>query len=503
MSKVRIVPISEYDDLDAVGLAELVARGDVSPEELLAEAVQRIEQTHAQLNVVVYRDDERARRKIGDGLPAGPLRGVPLLVKETMPIADMPLTFGSVLLRDHIASETHAFVRRLEASGCVVVGRTNMGEFGLLPTTESTLFGPAHNPWSLAHSPGGSSGGSAAAVAARIVPLAHGDDGGGSIRIPAAHCGVFGLKPSRHRTPNSVRDPIGYVAGGCLTRSVRDSAVALDVLSTPDRGERVLLPPPAGSFRTAAERDPASLRIAFCTSSFGGQETHPDCVAAVQSAARLCEELGHRVEEARPAIDQGRYQEAFLVVWAMAAGQVDRLLQKRLEQISPRLFASLWRSPLVRDLAMQVLALHFGRPPLERFTRRLIAIDRRHTPGDVWIANQALRDAEYLLAKLLGEYDLLLTPTLGEPPWLIGELDLTQSDDALRARLNRYVAFTPLCNTSGYPALSVPLFWNAEGLPIGVQFVGPYAGEELLFELAGQLERARPWTDRRPPVCAG
>lgn len=492
----------EYESLDALGLAELVARREVSPLELLEEAIARIERTHPQLNAVIDRQYDRARAAITRGLPAGPFRGVPFLVKEALPIAGMRLSMGSVLLRDHVATETHSLARRLEASGLVTLGRTNMGEFGLLPTTESTLLGPARNPWAPERSPGGSSGGSAAAVAARLVPLAHAEDGGGSIRIPAAHCGLVGLKPSRYRTPDSfARDPLGYVATGGVSRSVRDTAALLDLLSVPDPSERVWLPQPQRPFLDCAGRDPPPLRIAFSTHSFTGRRAHPDCVAAVESVAALCRDLGHRVEEARPAIDGDRYNAAFLVLWAMAAGYSERAIAERLEQHhAPRLLAPWLRHAWLRDWLLRLATLRTGHPPFEAFTRRLIALDRRHTPGDLWLANQALRDAERALVEFFVAHDLLLTPTLGEPPWPLGEVERLRTEAELRDRLYRYVAFTPIANTSGLPALSLPLAWSPDGLPIGVQCLGPYASEELLLGLAGQLERARPWAHRRPPI---
>ncbi len=496
------MPIAEYDTLDAIGLAKLVERGAIGPAELLEEAIARIERTHPQLNAVVDRQYARARAAVARGLPAGPLRGVPLLVKEDLPIAGMRLSFGSVLLRDHVARETHAVARRLRASGLVCVGRTNMSELGLLPTTEPALFGPTRNPWSLERSPGGSSGGSAAAVAARVVPLAHGSDGGGSIRIPASHCGLVGLKPSRARTPDSpARDPLGTITELCLTRSVRDTALVLDLLSVPDPPERVLLPAPPRPYRELVERDPGRLRIAFTTTSFSGRRAHPDCVAAVEAAARLCAELGHEVEEAEPRIDGRRFNDAFLVLWAMAAGYCARAVLERLVQDGfPRRAVGLCERRLGFEALLRVTAWRLGAAPLEPFTRRLIDIDRRHTPGDLWLANQALRDAEHALTSFLGEHDLLLTPTMGEPPWRVGELDLTASDAVLRDRLFHYVAFTPLANTTGLPAVSLPLHWSAEGLPIGVQFIAPYGREDRLLGLAGALERARPWSGRRPPV---
>ncbi len=306
---------SEYLQYDALGLAGLLRRGEVSPAELLETAIRRVERLNPSINAVVDKLYDRARERIATRQLDGPFAGVPFLLKDMILYEGARISFGSVFLHDNIARESHEMVRRMERAGLVIMGLTNASELGLLPLTESTMFGPARNPWNRDHSTGGSSGGAAAAVAAGMVPMAHGSDGGGSIRIPASACAVFGLKPSRGRNPRSAADESqGLTVEHCLSISVRDSAAFLDATHGHVPGQRWIDPPAPASFQETLDEDPPALRIAFSTRDFTGHPAHPHCVAAVEDAARLCEGLGHHVEEAHPHIDGTVFNRAFMTI---------------------------------------------------------------------------------------------------------------------------------------------------------------------------------------------
>ena len=495
--------IDEYAAHDAVALAALVRRGEVSPDELLDAAIARVEQLNPRLNAVIDRLDDRARAALGRGLPDGPLRGVPFLIKDMIPLEGATLSMGSVLLRNNVAPVSHRVIERLEQAGLVIFGRTNAPEFGLVPTTEPALYGPTHNPWDPEHTPGGSSGGPAAAVAARMVPVAHGNDGGGSIRIPASHCGLFGLKPSRGRNPQRpVDEPDGFTANHVLSRTVRDSAILLDATRGAEPGDRFWAPDPERPYAEVIQAAPPPLRVAWTVTDFSGQRAHPDCVAAVEQTVRLLEDLGHPVEEAAPAIDGGAFGEAFMVLWSMIVGMVFKLApQVMAEKGLPGPLAKILGQRKIMEIFTGVPLAPLGKPGLEKMTRRLSAIEAGLTPADAWIAWQTLLEAGYALADFFASYDLLLSPVVAGPPWRLGHLDENAPIDALKADLLRYVAYTPIGNTAGTPAMSVPLHWNDQGLPIGVQLMAPWPREDRLFALAAQLERARPWADRKPPVA--
>ncbi len=468
----------ELAALDATAQAELVRRKQLKPIELIEAAIARIEATNSKLHAVVTplyeRARERARRPVGDG----PFTGVPTLLKDLLPVEGVRITYGSVFFKDHVATHTAEVTRRMEAAGLVLVGVSSSPEFGLLPTTEPVLHGPTRNPWSLDHSPGGSSGGAAAAVAAGLVPIAQASDGGGSIRIPAAACGVFGLKPSRGRNPQwPDSDAQGLPVRHCVSRSVRDSAALLDATRGPVAGDRWWAPPPARPYAQEVRLAPGRLRIAFTTEDFTGQPVHPDCVAAVHATAKICEGLGHRVEEARPKIPGEAFDDAFLLLWSQYAAEVVKNATRML-----------------------------GHPPerdrFEPFTWQLAEHDARHTPGDLAVAWTVLQQSTYTMARFLTRYEVFLTPVLGAPPVVTGGLPQDVDFETMRARLRRYVPFTPVANVTGQPAMSVPLHWNEAGLPIGSHFVGRFGDEATLLRLAAQLERAQPWAGRRPPLFA-
>jgi amidase len=362
------------------------------------------------------------------------------------------------------------------------LGKTNTPEFGILPTTEPHLFGPCRNPWDTDRSTGGSSGGSAAAVAAGLVPIAHANDGGGSIRIPAACCGLFGLKPTRGRNPlgPDLGDMMsGFVAEHAVTRSVRDSAALLDATSGPDVGDPYWAPPPERPFLREVGADPGRLRLAFTAEAATSVNVHEDCVNAVHEAAKLCAELGHEVTEASPEVDGTLVSQAFVTMFSAAgAGTfIDGMAQVTGQTPTPDQF--------------------------EPLTWALYEMGRQQTATAYLLALTVLQRVSRDVARFLLDYDVWLTPTLGEPPVPLGTFD-SPPDDPLHGlfRSAEYVPFTPVGNFTGQPAMSVPLFWNDDGVPVGTHFIGRFGDEATLFRLAAQLEEARPWAGRHPPGSA-
>lgn len=497
--------IDEYTQLDATALAELVARREVSPTDLLETAAAAMEQVNPQLNAVIRPMLERAHARVAEGLAKGPFEGVPFLLKDMVELEGELVTYGTVLAREYRAERTSELVHRYERAGLQFLGWTNMSELGLLPTTEPVLHGATHNPFSPAHSPGGSSGGSAAMVAARAFPAAHAADGGGSIRIPASACGLFGLKPSRGRHPTDANDdPDGYISHHVVTRTVRDSAGLLDAISGPQVAKRWRIAPPEAPFARLLERECKALRIAFTSENIMGQPAHADCRAAVEHAAQLCESLGHHVEEAKPEIDGKAYFEGFAVLWGMAAGYFLRAIRANISKVGvPSAVARVLEQPLPFKAFSWGYAAAAGHAPLERFSRLLARENASRTPADLWLAWTWMQEAGDALSHFLSRYDLQLTPVLGEPPWPTGNVDASRGRDELFEQLYGYAGYTPICNTTGLPAMSVPLYWNERGLPIGVQFIAPFGREDRLLSLAAQLERAQPWDQRRPLICAG
>lgn len=489
---------------DAVGLAAAIRRGEVSPPELVDAMVSRIERVEPRLHALATFDPDRAREIAAGALPDGPFRGVPILLKDLAFEEGERATFGSVLFDDYRGTFSSELVRRIRAAGFVRLGRTTTPEFGLLPTTESALYGPTHNPWDPGRSPGGSSGGAAALVAARALPLAQGSDGGGSIRIPAAACGVFGLKPSRGRLPRRPPSPADFLSVDlALTLSVRDAAAFLDAVAGPTPGDAYHAPP-AGPFLPEVERDPPPLVIAYTVEDFRGEPVHPECREAVLRAIELFDGLGHRVVEARPPIDGEHMAEAFLAVWAALAADVLHLV---LVDASRRI-ATLGRARgllgdrRALDLLLRLASRRRGRPVVEPFTRRLAERAMRLRPPHLDEARTALVDLGQAAADFLVDHDLLVTPVLGSPPLPLGAIDQEAPWEQLTDRLVRYVAFTPVANFSGLPAMSLPLHWTPSGLPVGVHVLGRFGDEATLLRLAGQVERAAPWRDRVPPIHA-
>jgi amidase len=472
--------LEELSLMDATAQADLVRRKQVTPSELVEGAIQRIERVNPTLNAVVRKMYDEGRASASGPLPEGAFTGVPYLLKDLLAAyAGVPMTSGSVFARDFVPAHDSELVRRLKRAGLIVLGKTNTPEYGILPTTEPALFGPARNPWDTGRTTGGSSGGSAAAVAAGMVPMAHANDGGGSIRIPASCCGLFGLKPTRARNP--LGPDFGDMYGGLIaehavTRSVRDSAALLDATAGPDLGDPYWAPP-SGPFVTEVGRDPGRLRIAFARQAPSGS-VHPDCVRAVEDAARLCERLGHEVEEAAPVLNNEMLVDCFMTIWAAGCT---------------------WTiDGLARGVKKPVTEAE-----VEPGTWVLYEMGKRRSAPEYLSAVQALQSVSRGIAKFFLKYDLWLTPTLGEPPVPLGWFDAT-ADDPLRGmrRATAFVPFTAIFNVTGQPAMSVPLYWNDAGLPIGVHFAARFGDEATLFRLAAQLESARPWAARRPRVAA-
>jgi amidase len=473
--------------LDATDQAALVRDGDASPLELVDAALARIDAVNPSLNAVIHRRDEQARDE-AKAATDGPFRGVPILVKDLDgSLSGEPLHFGNRLLRDveYTAGHDSFLFARLRAAGCVIVGKTNTPELGLLPTTESVAHGAAHNPWDLTRSPGGSSGGSAAAVASGMVPFAHAGDGGGSIRIPASACGLFGLKPTRGRVslgPDDGEAWAGLVVRHVVTRSVRDSAAVLDVIAGAQPGDPYSAAPPARPYTEEVGADPGRLRIGVLSARTPAElaEVHGACISAANDATVLLEECGHTVEHAYPdALDDLALLVHFTTVFA-ASTAYD-----------------------LRKLAAMA-GRELGPDDVEPTTWAQAELGRA-VSADAYIeAVESLRGWSRRVAEWWDPdadgFDLLLTPTMAKPPALLGEINSADAEAALVAA-TPYVAFTLPFNVTGQPAMSVPLHW-ADGLPIGVQLVAATGREDLLFRVAAQLEAARPWMDRRPPVHA-
>ncbi|MGD9763492.1 MAG: amidase [Candidatus Binatia bacterium] len=471
---------TEYADYDGVGLAELVRRGELTPEELAGEAIARIERSNEALNAVVCKLYERGRAvaaRPGDG----PFRGVPFLLKDILGNwAGVPTRAGSRFLAGApAAAHDDTLVKRFLAAGLVPLGKTNVPEFGLLPTTESRLYGAARNPWRLDLSTGGSSGGSAAAVAAGMVPVAHANDGGGSIRIPASCCGVVGLKPSRARNPLG---PLwgdimsGLVVEHIVSRTVRDTAVMLDCTSGADIGDPYMVAPPERPFAAALDGLPGPLRIAFSTATLAGANVDAECVAAVEATAHLCAQLGHHVSEAAPPIDSHELTAAFLTMWY--AGHAMSL-----------------------DSVAAASGQALRESEVEGLTWGIYEQGRRITAAQYLTAVAAVQRAGRAVGAFHATYDCWLTSTLGAPPLRLGTIDIDERDPMVAfAPIINYVPFTPLQNLTGQPAISLPLHSTAEGVPVGVMFSARFGDEFTLLALAAQLERARPWRTRRPAV---
>jgi amidase len=488
----------EFANYDAVALGELVRSREICPVELLDDTINNIEKINPQLNAVVHKMYDQAHEtannwntKLSQGQTKGAIFcGVPFLLKDLLAeYKGAPFSEGCKAIDGYISTLDTELVKRHKTSGLNIVGKTNASEFGGLPLIDCELFGPTLNPWNAKLTPGGSSGGSAAAVAAGIVPMAHGNDGGGSVRIPASCCGLFGLKPTRARNPQGPY--FGDLAGGlvsehALTRTVRDSAALLDETSGPSIGDPYYAPAQERPYLEETKRGTGKLKIGFLTSAPEGwgniREVHPDCLSAVNDAARLCEELGHHVEEIAPnQLSNPNIQQYYNVIWSSLMGH----------------FIGYWERELGRKINDdEVEALNW-----EDYQAGF------DITGATYL--QTLEEVQRYSRKIAhwyhdGEYDLLLTPTLRIPPSEFGTFESNKAEP--RTILDTATSFNPFTriqNLTGQPAMSVPLFWNKDHVPIGVQFAGRFGGEATLFRLAAQLEHARPWIDKKPPIHCG
>jgi amidase len=465
----------------ATELAGMVRSGEISARELVQSSLERIEELNPSLNAFVQVDAEQAlatAEEIGPG-DERPFAGVPVAIKNNRAVKGMRLTYGCSLMADYVCDYDHNITRRLREAGFVIVGTTTLPEYGILPTSEARLFGATRNPWDLERTPGGSSGGSAAAVAAGMVPVAHGNDGGGSIRIPAACCGLVGLKPTRGRI--SAAPELGdssLTIDGMLTRTVADTAAILDVLAGYESGDATWAPPPSEPFAAGAERAPGRLRIASTTlPPIPGTPIDPMCARAVGEASELLRSLGHEVEEVDPPWQQDGLSELFGAVFSahialsitysgMVGGHEPTA--EDMEPMSWAIYSMVQKLSAVQGMGATV--------QLQSFTRRLVSF--------------------------LEPYDALLTPALAERPLPLGTLDTAAPEPmSTFTRSGLFTPFTPVFNASGQPGISLPLFHGEDGLPLGVQILGCPAGESQLLSLATQLEEAGPWAERRAPMA--
>jgi amidase len=484
--------MDDFATLDATAQAELVRSGEVTPLELVDAAINRVEKLNGELNAVIHERFERARAEAAGPLPDGPFTGVPVVFKDLgCQMEGEPYHEGMKFLKDagYRSKHTDNLARKFLDAGFVVVGRTNTPELGLVPTTEPACHGATHNPWKPGYTTGGSSGGSAAAVASGMVPVGHANDGGGSIRIPASCCGLVGLKPSRGRVsigPELNEISNFLVVDLCVSRSVRDTAAVLDAVAGAFPGDPSPAAPPARPYREAIGTDPGRLRIGLLTDNLiGDTGVHPDCIAAAERAAKLLESLGHTVERSHPAgFDSEELIAQFGAVWAADCGSI--LLD--------------WGEKLGRPVTAD---------DVEILTWALAEAGNAVTGSQLFhaihLAMQANRVAAQWWAGTDDEpgFDLLLTPTLGEPPLPHGTFDCTPENPLGGFfRAAAFVPFTAQFNVSGQPGINLPLHWNDEGLPIGVQLVAAFGREDLLLQVAAQLEQAQPWADRRPPAFA-
>lgn len=469
---------AEYSDYDALGLAELIARKQVSPLELLTAVRQKVELFNPKLNAFCHLFFDKAETQIKQRLPAGPFHGVPFALKDLGQYLTGTITSaGSRVWKNSVADFDSTYVTRLKRAGLVIFGKTNSPELGLTTTTESVLYGKTHNPWNLERTSGGSSGGAAAAVASRILPAAHASDGGGSIRIPASCCGLFGLKPTRGRNPLGPTQFEGWNGFSCLhavTLSVRDSAALLDATAGAETGSPFFSPTPARSFLNEMRLAPGKLRIALCVETPGGTPLDPQCKEAALSAAKLCESLGHTVEPAKLPIDNAAMREAFLTVInvsiARTLGDASKTLGREVtdKDVEPITWAMMQTGKMTDVIA---------------YSR---AIATTHQVG-------------LAMARFQEKYDVVLSPVLAKPPVPLGVLSLSPADARVFAKeITEFGPYTALYNVTGQPSMSVPLHWTPDGLPVGVMFSGRFGDEATLLKLAAQLEKARPWMSKKP-----
>ena len=474
--------LSEYVNYDGLGLAELVRRGEVTPAELKETVLEAIAKVNPELNAVPQLLGDYAQKMIDAGLPDGSFKGVPFLIKElTLHAANIAFSSGCHLLQGRVYPYDSGLMARFRKAGLVFVGTTTTPELGYNCSTESVFHGPTHNPWNLGRSTGGSSGGAAALIAARALPVSHASDGGGSIRIPASCCGLFGLKTTRGRIPTG--PDFGEILYGlavdfALTRSIRDAAALLDAVAGPDVGAPNWAEPPSRPFLEEVSTPPGRLRIAWSAKPVSGVPVDQEVVDAVHSTVKLCEELGHEMVEALPSYDVQAFNAATVCAWSANVAH-----------------------------GIAAGAKEMGRTPSEENLEATSWATYQH--GKNLKASELLDalDLYATVARRVGQffenYDVLLTPTMAHVPAPLGVLNANApgvNAEQWPMQIFTYAPFTLLFNVTGQPAMSMPLAWSREGLPIGIQFAGRFAAEATLFRLAGQLEQARPWKDKVPPA---
>lgn len=469
----------EYGKYDGLGLAELITKKQISPLELLNAVRQRVELLNPKLNAVCHLFFDKAEAQINEKLGSGPFRGVPFALKDLGTYLTGTITSaGSRVWKTSVAEFDSTLVTRYKQAGLVIFGKTNSPELGLTPTTESILFGKTRNPWNFELTSGGSSGGSAVLVASRVLPMAHGSDGGGSIRIPASCCGIFGFKPTRGRVPLGPTQFEGWNGLShhhALTISVRDSAALLDATGGQELGSPYFSPTPARPFLKEIENDPASLRIALVTATPSGTPLDPECKKAALDAAKLCESLGHKVEESLLPVD-----------YASLIGPFATVVQVSVARALDDAAAKLGRTITDQDVeAVTWARMQAGRSTSSITYSRAIA---------------TLHQMGLTMAKFHQSYDVILSPTLAKPPVPLGVLSLSQELASFTKERMEFGPFTALYNASGQPSMSVPLHWTPDGLPIGVMFSGRFGEDAVLFRLAAQLEKAQPWMNRKPQL---
>lgn len=476
--------MEDYSSYDATGLAELVARKDVSPDELLDAALVRMEAVNPKLNAVVHLQEGIARKMIADGLPDGPFTGVPFLMKDLGAEAtDFPTSNGSRLFDGMRWSYDSEIYLRMRATGVVPFARTTSPEAGIGPVTEAAVYGgPTRNPWNTDHTSGGSSGGSGAAVAAQIVPMAHGSDGGGSVRIPASSCGLFGMKPTRARFPDgpgSGEGWAGMATDGFLTRSVRDNAAMMDACAGPDLGAPYVAPSMASTFVEAISTPPKRLRVGLCDTTFTGTALHPECRTAVEKAGKLLESLGHSVFPMVPRADHSGMMHAWTKIVACGTALTIRSALKA-------------KGRDLQDGDVQGVA------------RGAIAYAETISGADYLEAVNSIHDYGREMANALDGVDVLVSATLAEPPAIVGRFHHEREDFVTyRTGPGEVFDYSPFCaafNASGQPAVSIPLHWSEGGLPVGVHIAAPFGADAELMSLCAELEAAAPWADRAPSL---
>jgi Asp-tRNA(Asn)/Glu-tRNA(Gln) amidotransferase A subunit family amidase len=473
------LPLPEYEKFDAIGLAQLIRSKKITAREALEAAIARADIVNPRLNPINIRFDQLARDALDTLAPDAPLSGVPFLLKDLRISLNGTVTSeGCAFFRDAVADHDSTLTTRYREAGLVMFGKTTSPELGSTPTTESKLWGRTRNPWNPAYSSGGSSGGAAVAVASGIVPVAHASDGGGSIRIPASHCGLFGLKTSRGRIPSGPRSTenwMGVSVQHVISRSVRDSALLLQLTQGPEAGSRVSPPLVTGDLVQAIRTEPKGLRIALLDKNLLGAPIDPECLKGLQAAARLCETMGHHVEIAAPQLAIGEMFSGMGVV--TGAGTLAHVRERE-----------------------KLLGRAAREDEFEPLTWRNLQRAKTYGADQLYQARASFDQAGRLLDIFMTDYDIILSPVTAALPPKLGEVSLDRSIEDFTREVMKAAPFAVMFNMSGQPAMSVPLHWSAEGLPVGMQFAGRFGEELTLLRLAAQLEQAAPWKDRRPPA---